>query len=100
MRSRQGAGRGKKERQDLGPMPLLESRSGMLWDSRAKTGLIDSNQKGQCFSKLCRVLIKGVWNGKALGGREDLIIGLLGKSYQEFTFACDSADCSIGHVLP
>lgn len=81
-------------------MPLLESWGGMLWDSRAKTVLIDSNQKEQGFSKLCRVLIKGVWNGKALGGGEDLIIGLLGKSYQEFTFACDSAACSLGHELP
>lgn len=27
-----------------------------------------------------------------------LIIGLLGKSYQDLTFACDSVDCSLGHM--
>ena len=40
------------EQQDLGHTLLLESKGRMFWGSKAKAGLVASNQKEQSFGKL------------------------------------------------
>ena len=53
------------------------------------------------FGKPHGGLIKRVHKGKAVGGRTDccFITKAIGKSYQKLTFACDSSDCYLVHVL-
>lgn len=53
----EGRDRVQAEREDLGHIPLLGSTGGNFGGFLTKTGLVNSNQKEQCFGKLCRVLI-------------------------------------------
>ena len=48
-----------KERQDLGHMSLFRSMGGMFWDSEAKPGLINSNQRNMILISNMGVLSKG-----------------------------------------
>ena len=84
-------------------MPLLGSVGGVLRGSWAKALLVNSNQKEEGGGLLSStgVLYKG---GMAEGegpGRWGRLLSqrLLGKSYQELTFACDSTGCYLGHAL-
>lgn len=69
--------------QDLGHMTLLGSHDGVLCVSQDCVRLVDLNQKNRVLVGLMEVLSKRhTWEG---AGRH----GLLRKSYQELTFACD-----------
>lgn len=51
------AGCRNREWHDLDQMPLLESVSGMLWGSQAKTRIVNSNHKEHSLGNLHRSLI-------------------------------------------
>ena len=53
-----------RARQDLGHLPLSGSIGGALWRPRAKTELVNSNQKEWGFGKLDGVLSKGHIRGR------------------------------------
>lgn len=84
-----GQGRVQTEPQHLGYMPLLGSLDNVLWGSKAKARLVNSNQKSTALVSCMGVLSKH--KGKPLGGWVTVDHKGSWKSHiRNLTFACDS----------
>ena len=67
------------EQQNLGHMSVLGSKSGMLWGSQVKVGLVNSNKNEWDFGKLYgRSYLRCVQGEDSGSQRKLLIIRLLG----------------------
>lgn len=78
---------------------LLESMNGVLWGSWPKAELVNSNQTSGVWVASRVSYLRGAQE-EGPGRQEDCSSqGLLGKSYQELTFVCDSVCCYLEHAL-